>query len=96
MNFKHAIKLSAIIDKLNLKITDPKASQEQIGADLMIQIVSKAYKAEKEIYNFISEFKGIPVKEAGDVDLIEFIKELGQVNGLGDFFKSAVKLDNQG
>lgn len=94
MNLKHAIKLSAIIDKLNLKITDPKASQEQIGADLMIQIISKAYKAEKEIYNFVSEFKNITVKEAEKINLVDFIKELGQVSGLGDFFKSAVKLNN--
>jgi hypothetical protein len=74
-----------------LKITDPKASQEQIGADLMMQIVSKAHKAEQEIYAFAAEIKGITPKEAENVDLVQFIKELVSDAGVVNFFKSAVK-----
>lgn len=91
MNIKQGMKLSAIIDKIELKINNAKATQEEVGADLMIQIVSKAHKAEKEIYEFISEIKKITVVEAEEIDLVEFIKEMGEVKGLKGFFTSAVK-----
>lgn len=91
LTLKQGLKLSAIIDKLDLKITDPKASQEQIGADLMMQIISKAHKAEKEIYAFVAEIKGITQQEAENVDLVQFIKEIASDAGVVNFFKSAVK-----
>lgn len=91
MNIKQSMKISAIIDKLGLKISNAKASQEEVGADLMIQAVSKAYKAEKEIYSFIADFKKCTVKEAEEVDLIEFIKEMKEVSGLKNFFTSVGK-----
>lgn len=91
MNIKQSIKLSAIIDKMGLKITNPKATQEEVGADLIMQVVSKAYKAEKEIYGFISGMKNCTVKEAENIDLVEFIKEIKEISGIGSFFISAVK-----
>ncbi len=91
LTLKQGIKLSAIIDKLELKITDPNATQEQIGADLMMQIISKAHKAEPEIYAFVAEIKGISPEEAEKVDLVQFIKELVSDAGVRSFFKSAVK-----
>jgi len=89
MTIKQTIKLSAIIDKLELKITDPKAGQEAVGADLIIQLAAKAHKAEKEI-------KKITAAEAEDVEISDFAKELFNIPGLSDFFKSAVKLSAQG
>lgn len=91
LTIKQGIKMSAIIDKLEIKITDPKATAEQVGADVMLQIASKAHKAEKEIYNFVAEIKKISVKEAEDVNLIEFIKEMVSNPDVLGFFKSAVK-----
>ncbi len=91
LTLNQGLKLSAINDKLDLKITDPKASQEQIGADLMMQIISKAHKAEKEIYAFVAEIKGITQQEAENVDLVQFIKEIASDAGVVNFFKSAVK-----
>jgi hypothetical protein len=91
MNIKQSMKLSAIIDKMQIKITNPKASQEEVGVELIMQIVSKAYKAEKEIYNFVADTKKISVKEAEEVDIVEFIKELNEVSGLKSFFMSVVK-----
>lgn len=91
ITIKQGIKLSAIIDKMDIKITDPKASQEQTGADLIIQIVRKAHKAEQEIYSLIAEKKGITVQEAESVDLTVFIKEIASDSGFLNFFKSAVK-----
>lgn len=91
MNIKQSMKLSAIIDKMELKISNAKATQEEVGADLMIQVVSKAHKAEKEIYNFIAELKKITPLQAEEVDLIEFVKEVGNISGLKSFFTSVVK-----
>lgn len=91
MNIKQSIKLSAIIDKMDIKISNAKGTQEEIGADLIVQVVSKAYKAEKEIYSFIADMKKISVKEAEDVDIVEFIKEIKEVNGLSGFFTSVAK-----
>ncbi len=90
LTLKQGLKLSAIIDKLDLKITDPKADANKVGADLMMQIISKAHKAEKEIYAFVAEVKGITPQEAENVDLIQFFKDLARDAGIKDFFKSAV------
>jgi len=95
LTLKQGLKLSAIIDKLGLKITDPNAGADKVGADLMMQIASKAYKAEQEIYSFVAEIKGITTKEAEGVDLIDFIKELFGDPEMANFFKSAVKSNSQ-
>jgi len=91
LTIKQGFKISAIIDKLDLKVTDPKAPQEQVGADLMIQIISKAYKAEQEIYDLVAEIKGCTATEAEKIDLVGFIKEITSNAGVMDFFRSAVK-----
>lgn len=91
MNIKQGMKLSAIINKMEIKITNATAKQEEVGADLMLQVVSKAYKAEKEIYIFVAEIEKVTIKQAEEVDLVEFIKEMGEVSGLKSFFTSAVK-----
>lgn len=91
LTLKQGLKLSAIIDKLDLKIADPKADAEKIGSDLLMQIIAKAHKAEQEIYAFVAEVKGITPQEAEKVDLIGFIKEIAADAGVINFFKSAVK-----
>ena len=91
LTLKQGLKLSAIIDKLDLKIADPKADANKVGADLMMQIISKAHKAEQEIYAFVAETKGITPQEAEKVDLVQFIKEMASDTGVVNFFKSAVK-----
>jgi hypothetical protein len=91
LTLKQGLKISAIIDKLNLKITDPKASQEEVGADLMMQVITRAHLAEQEIYDLVADVKGISVQEAENVDLVEFITGLVKDPAVGSFFKSAVK-----
>ena len=89
ITFKQGMRVSAIIDKLELKIIDPTANTEQVGSDLIMQIVSKAHKAEQEIYALVADIKKITVQEAEDVDLVDFIKVATKDSGLMDFFKSA-------
>lgn len=90
ITMKQGLKMSAIIDKLEIKITNPEASSEQVGADLLMQIVTKAHKAENEIIAFVAEMKKCSVEDAENVDLIAFIKEIANDSGMKDFFKSAV------
>ena len=91
LTVKQGIRLSAIVDKLGVKITDPGATQEQVGADLMIQTVSKAHKAEQEIYAFVADTNKCSVEDAENVDLIKFIKLMLADSGVMDFLTSASK-----
>lgn len=91
MNIKQTMKLSQIVSKMGIKIRNAEASQEAVGAELILQIASNAYKAEKEIYGFVSDLKNITIKEAENVDIIELINELKEVKGLKGFFPSSVK-----
>lgn len=100
LTLKQGIKLSAIIDKLEFTVktteTNDKGekvylTQEEVGSDLMMQVLSKAHKAENEIYAFVAEIKKITPEEAAEIDLMKFIQDLMSDAGVLDFFKSAVK-----
>ena len=84
------MKISAIVDKLDLKVPDPNKGQAFFGADLLMQVLAKAHRAKTEIYDLVAEVKGCTVKEAKAVNLMEFIKELGETEGIKDFLSSAV------
>lgn len=99
ITLKQGMKLSAIIDKMELRIktrvTNEKGesvplSQEELGADLIMQALSKAHKAEKEIYSLVAELRGCTLKEAENIDLAQFVGELISDAGVRDFFGSAV------
>lgn len=98
LTLKQGIKLSAIADKLDLKIKIAKVeddekvelTQKELGADLLIQIVNKAHRAESEIIAFVAEMKKCSTEEAESIDLIAFVKEIASDSGIKDFFKSAV------
>ncbi len=90
ITIEQGMKISAIIDKLDLKVPDPNKGQAFFGADLMMQAVSKLHLAKNEIYSLVAEIKGCTVKEAKEVNLFEFIRELGETEGVKDFLSSAV------
>lgn len=96
LTIKQGLKLSVILDKLDLNIDFKKISQngevsvEEFGGELMMQIVTKLHKAEKEIIAFVAEYKQISYKEAENINLIEFVQELLDDSSFGVFFKSAV------
>lgn len=91
LSIKQGILLSAIVDKMNIKIENPEGSQAQVGADLVIQMASKAYRAEEEIYSLVASVKGCSVEEAPNINLAEFLEELTGNPAIMDFLKSAVK-----
>ncbi len=99
ITLKQGMKISAILDKMDLKLKtrtigkDGKSvpvSQEELGADLIMQALAKAHRAEKEIYSLVADIRGCTIKEAQDVDLVEFIRELVADEGVRDFLGSAV------
>jgi uncharacterized protein (UPF0335 family) len=91
LTLKQGIKLSAIVDKLDIQIMNADSSQKELGADLIMQVVKKAHRAEQEIYAFVSEIKNCTQEEAEKIDLIGFVKELFSDATNAGFFKSAAK-----
>ena len=91
LTIKQGIKLSAIVDKMGVKIGDPEAGAARLGADLIVQLVAKAHLAEQEIYAFVADVKGISAREAEQVDLVDFIKEIVADPRVANFFKSAAE-----
>lgn len=86
--------LSAIIDKMEIgqdlknmvvETGDEEKDKEEIGKQLIVLLITKLHKAKEEVYNFISEYKGISVEEAKKVNAIEVIKEVLAVDGTTDF-----------
>lgn len=94
LTIKQGIRLSAIIEKIDIDI-NPELTQEELGASLVKQVVSKAYKAENEILSFVADTKKVSIEEAGETDLIEFFKDLVADTGIKDFFTSALKRQPQ-
>ena len=85
---KTLIKLSMIIDKMGIadEIANiDKETNEEVGKALISIIISKIYKAENEIYEWISEVKGISVDEAKDVDFVQLISDLKNSELFGKF-----------
>lgn len=103
LSLKQGIKLSAVIDKLDLNIDFNKLLDkngevpgEAFGGELVMQLISKAYKAEHEIYAFVAEYKGCSVEEAENIDLTELAQGLMGDKNVATFFRSAVKSKLQG
>ena len=88
---RHALKISKLIGKLDLKIKDPKAGADEVGADLILQIAGKIGDAEEEVAEIVSMLTGLPKEEALDADLIEIFEKEKEENGFISFFLSAVK-----
>ena len=94
LTIKQLIKLSAVIDKMQLKVSNPKAPAEEVGADLLMQAVGKLRVAEREIYEFVAAVNGVTSEEAQNVDIMEFVKEFlseSDLKQLTPFFTHAVK-----
>lgn len=88
MNTQSLIKLSAIIDKMGISkelVSIDKATNEEVGKEIIALVISNLYKAENEVYEFIANFKGITVEEAKLLNIIDLLKELTSTEGIKDF-----------
>ena len=70
--------------------------KEELGADILNQILTKAHKAETDIYELVAELKGCTVEEAKGVDIVEFVQEIAKDKAFLAVFTSAVKSKLQG
>lgn len=104
LTVEQGMSLSAIIDKMDLQIdldaltsgkSGKKASdedlQKKLGAELIMQLLRKAYKAKEEWFELIASINDVTPEEARKVDLIEFFNKFINTPGVKDFFTSAVK-----
>lgn len=67
MKTKYLLLLSEIIDKMDIKeelqnlnfnTGDEKDDREKLGTALITLLITRLYKCEKEVYNFIANYKG--------------------------------------
>lgn len=86
--------LSAIIDKMDIKdelknivveTGDEEKDKEEVGKQLIVLLITKLHKAKDEIYEFISQYKGITIEEAKRANAIDIIKEVLAIDGTTDF-----------
>lgn len=88
MKTKILIKLSLIIDKMGIaddikKIDKP--TDEEVGKELIMLLITNLHKAENEIYQFIADYKDISKEEAEELDVIPLFKEILNIEGMKDF-----------
>ena len=93
---KDVFAISRILGKMGLR---PKlaagASGEQLGADLLVQVMSALGEAESEIGEWLADLINMPAAELADLDLEDFalvLAELRGLPGIGLFFRRALAL----
>ena len=88
LTLKSTLKLSALADKMQLEIKNIKnATPEEIGADIIGQVIRKAHRATNEIVEFVAEYKKISKEEAENIDIMEVVEILKSEKGIVSFFK---------
>ena len=88
MKTKILIKLSLIIDKMGIaddikKIDKP--TNEEVGKELIMLLITNLHKAENEIYEFIASYKDVTREEAENIDVVPLFKEILNIEGMKDF-----------
>jgi hypothetical protein len=102
LKLKDIYKLSAIIDKMQVKadlnklMDDAKKqpdAQAYIGGQMVMIIVSRLHMAQKEVSSFLADLTGKTVEQLEDLsikEVAELFKELFGKNDMSGFFNSAV------
>lgn len=69
-------------------------SQEQLGAEIILQAGEQLYKAEKEVNEFMASLLNMTEKEFSELPItkaMEYFQEFQELEGIADFFKLAGK-----
>ena len=102
LKLKDIYKLSAIIDKMQVKadlnklMDDAKKqpdAQAYIGGQMIMILVSRLHMAQKEVSSFLADLTGQTVEQLEDLsikEVTELFKELFGKNDMSGFFNSAV------
>lgn len=87
-------KMSKILKKIDLTIDADDKTQEQLGAEIMLQIGENLHLVEKEVNEFLASLIGIPAKEFSELPIaktLEYFEEFKNLDGIASFFKLAGK-----
>ena len=79
--------ISSLVLDLNIDTGNEKQDNEVLVKKLLSLIIDNLYKAEDELIELISQVKGITKEEAENVDIIEFVKDMLQIDKIKDFLK---------
>ncbi len=110
MNFKLKnsvlMTLSEMIDVMDIKreiVNINGKTNEEVGKELVMLLITKLYKAKRQYYDFVIKFKNIKIEDENlseegkyekaieiveNMDAVEIFKELIQIEGLSDFLAS--------
>lgn len=81
------IQVSLMIDKMGIDIGSIQGKDDkEVGLKLISLLIKNLHKAEAELYSLIALKNGITSEEAKKENVIKFLKELMQVEGMKDFF----------
>ena len=84
------ITLSRIADKMQLKPDVEGKTQQQIGAEFLIQIFSRLHLAEKEVWQLVADLNGLKAEDVSKMpfrELKPLVKEIVTSADFADFFK---------
>jgi hypothetical protein len=85
-------KMSKILKIMDIKIDVENKTQQQLGAEVILNIFENIHLAEDEVSEFIAEIAGITVEQFKDLDIdktLEIFNEFKQMPGIVNFFRSA-------
>lgn len=98
--------LSEMIDVMDIKkeiMNINGKSNEEVGQELVMLLITKLYKAKKQYYEFVIKFKNIRIEDENlceeekyekqveiveEMDALEIFKELLGIEGLSNFLVS--------
>ena len=95
LQFGDIFTMSKIAKKLAIKVNTKDKSQEELGAELVMQAIENLHLAEKEVTKFFADLKGVSEEEIIKMPPMELFKEFGEINGFQAFFTQLGKSTTQ-
>ena len=95
LQFGDIFTMSKIAKKLGIKVIVKGKSQEELGAELVMQAIENLHLAEKEITQLFASLKGVDEKEITKTSPMELFQEFQEINGFQVFFKQLGQLTTQ-
>jgi len=68
--------ISKLVSQMGFKLDFKGKSQDEVGADMLWDIITNIHKAEKELYILISDMTGRTVEAVADTDIEELAEEI--------------------
>ena len=84
------VTLSRIADKMQLKPDVDGKTQQQIGAEFLIQIFGKLHLADKEVWKLVADLHGLKAEDVSKMPVRELkplIRGIVTSADFADFFK---------